>query len=244
VSRHNPFAFGAIITSFIISDVDAQREATHFKNRVLDLVDLYLKKQPTNALVLRFIIPLVDLVAGSSQDERQLADKAMGILRQRFGKTKEVPVEAHVEQVSLVATQLHAHARKSHSSDLLSILSVCSLYVGKLLVQLKEDETLQDVYKQSLVDFATRKNSSLNAPFFQDFVRRFPPQAWAIRQDLVKQCRKAINAYRKCQILQLVDKLYTLLPSMVRCRCCTFIFLLLTHIYRKCMMLKLSPLCL
>lgn len=223
--------------------MDAQREATHFKNRVLDLVDLYLKKQPTNALVLRFIIPLVELVAGSSQDERQLADKATGILRQRFGKSKDVPSEADVEQVSLVGTQLHAQARKSHSSDLLSILSMCSLYVGKVLVQLKADETLQDLYKQSLGDFATRKNSSLNAPFFQDFVRRFPPQAWAIRQDLSNQGRKAINAYRKCQIIQLLDKLYTLLPSMVRHYCCILTPFLLIQISRQCMMLKLSPSC-
>lgn len=178
---------------------------------------------------MRFIIPLVELVTGSSQDERQLADKATGILRQRFGKGKEVPNEADVERISLIGTQLHAHAKKLHSSDLLSIISMCSLYLGKILVQLKADETLEGLYKESLVDFATRKNSSLNASFFQDFIRRFPPQAWAIRQDMIQQCRKAINAYRKCQILQLLDKLYTLLPSMVRRHYYTHSFFI-THI--------------
>lgn len=208
-----------------MTDVDVQREATHFKNRVLDLVDTYLKRQPSNPLVLRLLTSLVDIIAGSSQDERQLSDKARGILRMRFGKAKEVPVEADVEQVVLIATNLHMQARKPQSSDLLSVLSLCSVYVVKVLVHLKAEQSIHDIYKQSLVDFTTRKNSSLNSHFFQDLIRRFPTQAWALRQDLINQCRKAVNAYRQCQVLQLLEQLISLLPSMVCC--CYFTHLIL-----------------
>lgn len=196
-------------------DIDAQREATHFKNRVLDLVDTYLKKQPSNSLVLRLITPLVDIVSNSGQDERQLADKARGILRSRFGKSKEVPADADVEQLSLVASNLHTKARRAHSSDFVSILSLCSVYLAKIFVYLKSENALVDIYRQSIVDFTTRKNSSLNAHFFQDFFRRFPLQAWALRQDLLDLSKKSINTYRQCQLLQLLELLVGLLPSMV-----------------------------
>ncbi|KDR81783.1 hypothetical protein GALMADRAFT_221648 [Galerina marginata CBS 339.88] len=195
-------------------DVDAQREATHFKNRVLDLVDTYLKKQPSNPLVLRLITPLLDIVASSSQDERQLSDKARGILRSRFLKAKEVPTAVDVEQVLLIASNLHTQARKAHSSELLSILSLCSVYLSKILIHLKAEEALVDLYKQSLVDFTTRKNSALNSHFFQDFFRRYPAQAWRLREELLNACRKAVNAYRQAQILHLLELLVSLLPSM------------------------------
>lgn len=194
---------------------DAQREATHFKNRVLDLVDTYLKKQPASPFVLRLITPLVDIVAGSSQDERQLSDKARGIIRSRFGKVKDVPTDVDIEQVTLISTNLHAQARKSHSSELLSILSLCGIYLSRILVQVKAEKPLLESYRESLVDFTTRKNSSLNAHFFQDFIKRFPVQAWGLRQDLLDQCRKSINGYRQGQVLQLLELLVSLLPSIV-----------------------------
>jgi DNA polymerase phi len=198
-----------------VADVGAQREATHFKNRVLDLVDIYLKKQPTSPFVMRLITPLVDIVAGSSQDERQLSDKATGIIRSRFNKSKDVPTEADIEQVALIVTNVHSEARKSHSSDLLSILSLCSIYLSRILVQLKAEKLLLDNYRESLVDFTTRKNSSLNSSFFQDFIKRFPTQAWGLRHDLLDQCRKSINAYRQSQVLHLLELLISLPPSIV-----------------------------
>ncbi|KAJ7905348.1 hypothetical protein B0H14DRAFT_2659931 [Mycena olivaceomarginata] len=65
-------------------NVDAQREATHFKNRVLDLVDSFLKKEPTSSHSLQLLLPLVELSTITSADERHLTDKAKGILRTRI----------------------------------------------------------------------------------------------------------------------------------------------------------------
>lgn len=165
----------------------------------------------------------MDIIAGSGQDERQLADKARGILRSRFSKAKEVPTDVDAKQVVVIATNLHTQARKTHSSDLLSVLSLCSVYVAKILVNLNEVDLLLDLYKQSLADFATRKNSGLNAHFFQDIIKRFPSQAWLLRQDLIDASEKCINTYRQSQVLQLLELLVGLLPSMV---CHNFIIII------------------
>ena len=81
------------------TDVDAQREATHFKNRVLDLIDIFVRRQPTSPLIVRTILPLVELIVGTGPDEKQLSDKAMGILRNRIGKSKEVPTTVSAGEV-------------------------------------------------------------------------------------------------------------------------------------------------
>ncbi|KAI6032543.1 DNA polymerase phi-domain-containing protein [Pisolithus marmoratus] len=97
--------------------VDAQREATHFKNRVLDLVDTF-----------------------SGMDERQLSDKTKGILKNRLAKSKDVPTNAARDEVETVLREVHQRVRKVHSADNLSVLSQSSLYLSRILVQLNEDD--------------------------------------------------------------------------------------------------------
>ncbi|KAG5647160.1 hypothetical protein DXG03_001115 [Asterophora parasitica] len=194
--------------------VNAQREATHFKNRVLDLVDTFVKKQPSSPLVIRLIPPLIDLIAGSSQDERQLSDKAKGILRSRIAKSKELPAGTDTEFTLTVVTDIHIRARKVHSSDMLTTLSQCSLYLSKVLVQLDSEQPIVQLYQESLADFITRKNSALNTSFFQDFIRRSPASAWSLRHDLLDLSGRSVNTYRQCQAYQLLDTLIGQLPAI------------------------------
>lgn len=198
-----------------LKGVDAQREATHFKNRVLDLVDTFVKKQPSSPLIVRLISPLVDLIAGASSDEKQLSDKAKGILRSRIGKSKEIPSGVEEERVLAVLNDLHIKARKVHSSELLATLSHSGIYLSKIMLHLGAEKSLMQVYRQSLADFITRKNSALNANFFQDYIRRCPASAWSLHSDLLDLSTRAVNVYRQCQAYQLLEVLVTQLPSMV-----------------------------
>lgn len=196
-------------------NVDAQREATHFKNRVLNLVDTFVKKQPSSPHIIRLISPLVDLIVGTSRDERQLSDKAKGILRSRIGKYKELPFDADTDQVVTVLTDIHTRAQRAHSSDLLGTLNQCSIYLSKILLHLGAENSLLQIYRPSLVDFITRKNSALNTTFFQDFIRRCPTSAWSLREDLLDLSTRAVNSYRQYQAYQLMELIVNQLPAMV-----------------------------
>lgn len=196
-----------------ITDVDAQREATHFKNRVLDLIDIFIKKQPTSPHLVRVILPLVELIAGSTTDEQQLSDKAKGLLKTRLGKVKDVP-PVGITRATSVLDELHTRARKTHSSDMLSTLSHCSLWVSKVLLHTGVKEPVLQEYRLSLEDFITRKNSALNTGFFQDFIRRYPAISWSLREDLIALSKKAVNVYRQCQAFQIVQYILTQLPSV------------------------------
>ncbi|KAI0340127.1 hypothetical protein BDW22DRAFT_1486396 [Trametopsis cervina] len=186
--------------------VDAQREATHYKNRVLDLLDTFIRKQPTSPLVPRVILPLSELVVNAGSDEKQLADKATGILRSRIGKAKEVPSDADTTQAGEALRELHSRARRAFSADIVATLSQCSLYLSRVLAS-SEPEAVVDAYRESLVDFISRKASRLHTSFFLDFIRRQGSIAWGLRDDLLELVDKAVNGYRQNQAFQLVQVL-------------------------------------
>ncbi|KAJ7083833.1 DNA polymerase phi-domain-containing protein [Mycena crocata] len=193
-------------------NVDAQREATHFKNRVLDLVDTFVKKESTSPYIVQLLLPLVELSTATSSDERHLTDKAKGILRSRIAKSKDTPSNINVDEVETAMAELHTRARKMQSPDLLATLSQCSLYVAKILVEANAQEAVLKSYRESLEDFTARKNSGLNNTFFLDAIRRFPSMMWMLRQDVISVSNKAVNGYRRTQSFQLLQALLTHLP--------------------------------
>jgi len=178
-------------------------------------VDTYLKKEPTSPLALCLIPPLVELAIASGQDERQLADKAKGVLRSRLGKAKESVNGAEPAQILEISTTIHTMARRAHSSENLAVLSLCAVYLAKASIQAGHEESLVDLYKEDLHDFTRRKKSGLNGAFFQEFIKKYPLCGWHLREDLLDVLKGAINPYRQIQVIQLLQLLLNLLPSFV-----------------------------
>ncbi|KAL0947063.1 hypothetical protein HGRIS_013204 [Hohenbuehelia grisea] len=195
-------------------DTNAQREATHFKNRILDLVDTFIRRHPSSPLVPRFVLPLIEVVAGTGSDEQQLSDKAKGILQTRIGKSKELPSNSDVESLTTALEEIHLRVRKGRLSHLLPTLTQCSIYLAKTLLHANASEPVTKTYKASLSDFATRKNSGLSSAFFEDFIRRHPSQGWELRDEILLLSAKAVNVYRRCQTLQLVHVLLSQISTI------------------------------
>ncbi|KAH9048219.1 DNA polymerase phi-domain-containing protein [Lactarius hengduanensis] len=189
----------------------AQREATHFKNRILDLLNILVKKQPKSAHIMQILIPLLTL---AFSDEKQLSEKAIGLLRSRIDKLKVVPSTIDVDKTSDILNDLHVRARKVHSSDALAAISFCSLYVSKALLHVGADTTVRTAYTLSLVDFTERKASDLNTDFFSEFIKRHPRTAWDMRDVLLAAPAKAVNAYRRGRAYVLLQALLVCLPPM------------------------------
>lgn len=183
---------------------------------MLDLLDTFIKKQPTSPLIPRLILPLVELVVNAGTDEKQLADKATGILRSRIGKSKDTPSSIDADQMGEVLSELHVRARKAVSGDVLSTLSQCSLYLSRSLIHAHSDTAVLEAYRGSLTDFVSRKASRFNANFFQEFIRRHPSVAWGLRGTLLDLTEKAVNGYRQSQVFQLIQTLLSQPPATVR----------------------------
>ncbi|KAF5358052.1 hypothetical protein D9756_001914 [Leucocoprinus leucothites] len=191
---------------------DAQREATHFKIRVLDLVDTYVKKQSSNPLILRFISPLVDIMTGSSSDERQLLEKTKGIFSNRLApKLNQLPSDISKSLVVKSYQDIHNYARRVRVPGLQSAFKQCSLNLTKCLLNLEAEDVVVDAYRASLTDFFTRKNSALQPVFFEDFLRQNRVVGWKLRQDILEGSDKALNGHRLSQAFQFI---HVLLPAV------------------------------
>lgn len=191
-------------------------------------MDIFVKKQPTSRHIVRLILPLVDIIAGTGSDEQQLSDKATSLLRNRIGRSKDTPSDIGPEELLTVLSEIHGRARRARSSEVLTTLSQCSLYLSKILLQSGAEASVLPVYRTSLVDFVTRKASTLNATFFQDFIRRYPSIGWDLRSDIVTVSSQATNVYRQCQAFQLLQVVTNQIPALVGSALCRQVAILKT----------------
>jgi DNA polymerase phi len=67
----------------------------HFKLRVLDLLDIFIKKQSSSPLILDLILPLLSLIRNGQghTDMTPLVNRAENLFRNKLCKTKEYPKE-------------------------------------------------------------------------------------------------------------------------------------------------------
>lgn len=159
------------------------------------------------------VLPLLDLVTGTGQDEKQLQEKTSGILRSRLGKNKELPSLTDTAEAEDVLTQLHARARKARSGQALAVISQCAVYLARVL-EGSSSEVIASEYGKSLVDYAGRKNSPLNTSFFLDFARRLPKVAWGTRDALLAAMDDPVNFYRATQLFLVFQTLTSPVPTV------------------------------
>ena len=121
---------------------DARENIVNFKNRVLDLVDVYLKQEYTNALSLQLVLPLLHLARRTNT--KQLADRACGILREfngrcRGSKLPQLGRQADQEAALSIFREIHteaglhgsnAHATACSSASILLVRILSSAGVG------------------------------------------------------------------------------------------------------------------
>jgi DNA polymerase phi len=198
------------------AEAGLQREATHFKIRGLDLLDIFVKRCPQHSQVPRLVLPLIQIILGASADEQQLVEKTNGLLRKRIGLLQQFPEDVDAAPLEEDLQELHSIARKLTSRQLSqeSLLSSV-IYLSKVLVHVKRSEAVITGYKGSLEDFIKRKGSKLWPNFFSEFIKRLPSAAWAMRLEFIKSClnEEAINSFRQTQAVQWLS---TLLPLAVQ----------------------------
>lgn len=116
---------------------DARENIVNFKNRVLDLLNIYVKAQYSNVLALDIILPLVSLMRTTTS--KPTAEKALAVLRAYFEsctKHKSLPsppeTDAVFEVLEALMEEMKAGGSKLHANG----CSRSSLFIAKVLVNL------------------------------------------------------------------------------------------------------------
>ena len=113
----------------------AKENMINFKNRVLDLLSIYVKSQYGNESALDLILPLLTL--GRTSSDRRTQDRAREVLTQYFDATskhKSLPKPDDTEAVFEVLNAIHEEMKLGGSKQQATACSRSSLFLAKVLV--------------------------------------------------------------------------------------------------------------
>jgi DNA polymerase phi len=114
---------------------DAKDNIINFKNRVLDLLTIYVKAQHGNILALDILMPLTTLIRTTSS--KPTAEKAFAVLKNYFdacSKHKSTPAVSDSEPVLALLASVHEEMAKDGSKLHANACSRSSLFLAKVLV--------------------------------------------------------------------------------------------------------------
>ncbi|KAF3484407.1 DNA polymerase V [Arthroderma uncinatum] len=150
---------------------DAKETMVNFKNRALDLLEIYVKKCHSNPMALDIIIPLLQLLRRSSV--QQLVQKTANVIREytRLCKGSSIPKVESDEPIWELLKQVHNEATHSASNLHASSCSQTSLLLVKILVAHDTESVLGivDVYADTRKKQLLSNKCHVQASFFSDW---------------------------------------------------------------------------
>ncbi|KAJ1030918.1 hypothetical protein NDA18_002147 [Ustilago nuda] len=197
---------------------EAKQEAIALRFKVLELIEIFARKEPQSPLMLDLITPLYELWTNRDEETEAVANKARQLLLNRISKAKAVPEEVDVDQVSWLLERMHTEARESQSNDVSNVSQAINVYLTKVALCKSGEKVksalggkLVEMYRQSLLDYLTRKASRMRHEFLIDAFRRFPMLGWELRSELLNSCRPgaASRAFRQVQVMQMLQAVLT-----------------------------------
>ena len=153
---------------------DARSNMVNFKNRVLDLLEIFVKKSHSRLLALDLLLPLLRLTRRSTV--KQIANKANTVLREytKLCKGSAVPKiddEEGIDAVWELLRSIHKEAGHSGPPTHATAVSQASLLVVKVLVG--HDKGLVagavDVYGETRKEMLLSTKSHVQPSFFTDW---------------------------------------------------------------------------
>ena len=141
-----------------------------FKNRVLDLVEIYLKQQTTNALGLGLVLPMLRgmKVTGT----KQIADRMYSVLKEYCQRCKgpKIPSAKNTELVLSMLRHVHDEACFESSNAHSSASSQASILLVKVLLNSGGSVgDVVDIYAQTRMRQLTEKTCKVTPGFFTDW---------------------------------------------------------------------------
>lgn len=199
-------------------DAKANEETVaHFKLRVLQLLDIFIKRNPESPLLFKMVYPLLE-IAGTVKGQRDtmiLADRAGQLLELKFYKTKKYPhCISNGDLTFLFETleKLLNRAKEAHSLKTITQISHCCTYLVKVMnachnnpkaeekkVNPAKMKEIKTVYSSALEDFMTKRSTNLQPILFLDLIQKVPEVAWLLVTEFADYINTGILTYRQIQ---------------------------------------------
>ncbi|EME81157.1 uncharacterized protein MYCFIDRAFT_77075 [Pseudocercospora fijiensis CIRAD86] len=152
---------------------EAKENVVNLKNRILDLLLVFVKSQYANPIALDLLHPLVTLTRTTSS--QPTARKALDVLELLFDtakKNKETPEVDDEEDLFRVLTAIHEEARMGGSKLHARACSRSSLFLAKMLVSMDDGESYKRIfamYGDLSWEWRTDAKSKLSSDLFSEW---------------------------------------------------------------------------
>ncbi|OJK00955.1 hypothetical protein ASPACDRAFT_51746 [Aspergillus aculeatus ATCC 16872] len=153
---------------------DARANMVHFKNRVLDLLEIYVKKCHAKLLALDLLLPLLRLTRKSSN--KQISTRAANVLREYTKQCKGATAlpaiaEEDVDNVWELLKSIHTEATHSGPPAHATACSQASLLVVKVLVAQERGNVARvvEVYGETRTKQLLSRKCHVQPSFFTDW---------------------------------------------------------------------------
>ncbi|WPH00533.1 Hypothetical protein R9X50_00336200 [Acrodontium crateriforme] len=156
---------------------DAKENIINFKNRVLDLLNIYVKRQHDNVLALDLVHPLTMVVRTTTS--KPTAEKAFAVLKQYFescNKSKNLPVLEDEEAGLKLLEVLHAEMKLDGSKLHANACSRASLFLSKVLVAMDAEhfKKIASMYAELQSEWYLDAKSKVQGSIFTEWT------SWAL----------------------------------------------------------------
>ena len=149
----------------------AKETIVNFKLRVLDLLQIYIKQQYTNPIVLNLVLPLLLLIRTTGS--KQVTEKGCNVVRElaRLCKGKAVPVPTDADAIMTLLGLVHKEAERQGSHAHGNACSQMSLLLVKVLVGFdrKYVGAVVEMYATTRTHQLLDKHCNVHPGFFSDF---------------------------------------------------------------------------
>ncbi|EXJ61462.1 uncharacterized protein A1O5_11778 [Cladophialophora psammophila CBS 110553] len=153
---------------------EAKEIIVNFKNRVLDLIESYLKHQQHNSLTMDLILPLLKLAR--TTQTKQLADRSCNMLQQFCSRCKgpnapKLPSDSYSGHAVDILKSIHEEAGMESSHAHSNVASLSSILVVKALVKANPTNirVIVETYASTRLRQLTDKKCRVLPGFFTDW---------------------------------------------------------------------------
>lgn len=189
--------------------------------RLLDLLPILVKNEPASPLLPLLLLPLLHTARRADNEQAELRAKAVRIVNILCaGGAKILPSIEDADEVFDILRLVHGIARNAHASDISNLCGKSSVWLVQALEagSPKEAVAVGAIYVATLEDYASRKHSSVQPAFFQEFIKRCPKHAWGTKDAFLAAATEeaTVNLHRRIQIFLLLQALVTAQAALVR----------------------------
>ncbi|KAI8381420.1 DNA polymerase phi-domain-containing protein [Radiomyces spectabilis] len=190
-----------------------QYSMVHFKNNVMDLISIFIRKNPTSPLVVSLIVPLLNVIRSTSTKSvsSQLVEKVVAFLKNRLSKANEYPKDAGDSALETLKAVLD-FAKHSSTKQQTEMCASLSLYLRKCIIGGTDVEIddkmsaatkerlnkMMAIYNDSLKTYMMKKTTHFSPSIIASLVQRFPLSSWPLLDTLVVyiNINEPVNQYR------------------------------------------------